>query len=630
MQLLIKIILLTAVLLMTACSQKQHERWLEDGRAFPRPAADSFEFPQAVEEETIREEPIVTIISGTEVEGVEDAHRQLVTGAGIPADLGQNISQLTLNEVPLAQVAALLTEMAGYNIAVTREAAETEITIFLQNLPLRQAIEAICRLNGLWYREDERIVTLMTTEEFFNEMVIRRNEKSRAFWLRYTNANDMAKVIQAAMGAQVKFMDIGSEEVYGHVQEDKEGGTGITVEEEEVLGRDDKEKLMALGLLQTDRADALALADRIDKEVPAVITVFKRNNTILARSLDENILTEIGRIIELMDTPTSQVLLEINILQLTLGDRFESFFQVDFPGSYQVDLPDNLGVGDTGRSIPFTPLTTSTLASSAGLASQTLGMVFGNENIQAQLELFASENRVETLATPFLMSANNAQVEFFVGQEVPLRSDVTSEVLYDQDGNPTTTIFDVEISRENVGTDITISSFINEDGTITMDMEAEISTVLSSMTHINVINERTGEVVPFSLDGVERSEITSVITAGSGQSLAIGGIIREHLSEEEIKVPILGDIPALGFFFREIKERKIKTETVIVLTPHIISHPSMVWQTSHDFLNRRSSHPRFTRGQENILDHPTFDNQAAEEPYVELPLPIEMEEDSFE
>ena len=425
-------------------------------------------------------------------------------------------------------------------------------------------------------------------------------------------------------------MDIGSEEVYGHVQEDKEGGTGITVEEEEVLGRDDKEKLMALGLLQTDRADALALADRIDKEVPAVITVFKRNNTILARSLDENILTEIGRIIELMDTPTSQVLLEINILQLTLGDRFESFFQVDFPGSYQVDLPDNLGVGDTGRSIPFTPLTTSTLASSAGLASQTLGMVFGNENIQAQLELFASENRVETLATPFLMSANNAQVEFFVGQEVPLRSDVSSEVLYDQDGNPTTTIFDVEISRENVGTDITISSFINEDGTITMDMEAEISTVLSSMTHINVINERTGEVVPFSLDGVERSEITSVITAGSGQSLAIGGIIREHLSEEEIKVPILGDIPALGFFFREIKERKIKTETVIVLTPHIISHPSMVWQTSHDFLNRRSSHPRFTRGQENILDHPTFDNQAAEEPYVELPLPIEMEEDSFE
>lgn len=626
MQLFIKIIFLTAVLSITGCTQKQHQRWMEDGHAFPRPPADTFEFPPAVEQETIREEPIVTIISGAEVAGVEDARRQLMADARQrPADLTQNVSQLTLHEVPLAQVAALLTEMAQYNIAVTRAAAETEITIFLQNLPLRQAIEAICRLNGLWYREDDRIVTLMTTEEFFDEMVIRRNEKSRAFWLRYTNANDMAKVIQAAMGAQVRFIDIGSEEVYGHVQEDKEGGAGITVEEEAVLSRDEKEKLMALGLLRAERADVLELAGQIEKEVPAVITVFKRNNTILARSLDENILTEIGRIIEMMDTPTSQVLLEINILQLTLGDRFESFFQIDFPGSYRVDLPDAPGGGNIGRTIPFTALTAATLAASPSLAAQTLGVVFGNENIQAQLELFASKNRIETLASPFLMSANNALVEFFVGQEVPLRSDVTSEILYDQEGNPTTTIFDVEITRENIGTDITISSFINEDGTITMDLEAEISTVMLNMTEINVINERTGQLIPFPLDGVERSEITSVITAGSGQSLAIGGIIREQLEEREVKVPILGDLPLLGFFFKEIRDHKTKTETVIILTPHIISHPNLVWQTGHNFLNRRSSHPRFTRGQENILDHPTFDNQAAEEPVTEQPQPLEIE-----
>ena len=137
-----------------------------------------------------------------------------------------------------------------------------------------------------------------------------------------------------------------------------------------------------------------------------------------------------------------------------------------------------------------------------------------------------------------------------------------------------------------------------------MDMSAKISSPQYNMTTIGVINDATGEVVPFPLDGVERSELTSIITAASGQTIAIGGIIREDLSEYENRVPGVGEIPVLGFFFKEVHDAKKKVETVILLTPHIIRHPELAGRTSNEFLGRKSSHPRFSEGQEHVVQFP--------------------------
>lgn len=203
------------------------------------------------------------------------------------------------------------------------------------------------------------------------------------------------------------------------------------------------------------------------------------------------------------------------------------------------------------------------------------------------------------------MSANNSKVEFFVGEETPLRDEVETKTIYDDEGNVVTTVFEVKIKREELGTDVTISSFINEDSTITMDIETEISTANLNMTQITALNEKTGETMFFPLDGVNRNTIKSIIAAKSGQSVAIGGIIKEQDESEESKVPFLGDIPIIGFFFKKIIKHKTKTETVIILTPHVITHPALAGKTSREFLNRRSSHPAIIDKKENILDFET-------------------------
>lgn len=621
---------LIGTLLLTGCSRKEMTNWIKDGHLYSPPddATDTIfdPLPADVQDDNGRlflEKPIVRVISGNEVSGLDEA-RALLSNRQVNDVLGlrTRVDQLALQEVPLFQVAATLSELSGYNIAVSRAASGIPVTLYMQNIPLRQALEAICRLNDLWYREDERIVTLMTVDEYSREMVVRRNEKSRAYWLRYTNANDMAKILQAVMSSKVQFNDIGGEEVYGHVKEEKQAGQQLTLEE--VVGVetnrrasrggrtggargdsgiqgfdiDEIKKLLSRGQLAQGSASALEMSRQIEKEVPTVITVFKRNNAILARSLDETILEDIGRIIELMDTPTSQVLLEMSILQINLEDGFESFFQIDFPGNKKFTT------NAAGQTRTYTNLSGSTMPASTSENSPTLNLLFGNHNIQARMQLYAREDRLKVVSTPFLMSANNARVKFFVGQEVPLRDDVESRVLYDNDGNVTTTTFEVTVKREELGTDIDISSFINEDGTITMDMVGEISSPQYNVTTIGVVNDVTGQVVPFPLDGIERSKLTSIITAGSGQTIAIGGIIREGLGAYENRVPGLGRIPVLGFFFKDVQDSKKKIETVILLTPHIIRHPELAGVTSREFLERRSSHPVISEKRSRIADFP--------------------------
>ena len=82
------------------------------------------------------------------------------------------------------------------------------------------------------------------------------------------------------------------------------------------------------------------------------------------------------------------------------------------------------------------------------------------------------------------------------------------------------------------------------------------------MSEIQVINDRTGESVPFYLDGVNKNKIKSIISAKSDQSIAIGGIIKEIDNLYEKKVPFLGDIPVIGALFKEKHDKKTKTETV--------------------------------------------------------------------
>lgn len=302
--------------------------------------------------------------------------------------------------------------------------------------------------------------------------------------------------------------------------------------------------------------------------MPAVITVFKKNNCIVVKSADAELLQEITGIVEAMDTPTQQVFMDVKILKIKLGDKFESFFQfayTDKKGLYKFSI----------------------LGSSTAPAD-SLTYVFSNDVIDARLSLYAEDNRVEMISAPFLMTADNVAVRFFVGEETPLRKDVTTKTIPIGDEGDTITTFEVEVEREELGTELNVSSFINADQTVTMNLAAKISSPNLAVSEITLINEKSGQPITFPLDGVDKNELNSVLVIPSGHTVALGGVIKKENTDYQQKAPILGDIPVLGIPFRRIEKVDERSETVILITPRVIGHPEEGSNVSERFLEKES------------------------------------------
>lgn len=583
--------ILLALLTLCGCAGMKEKIAPEGGPTFATAKGQGFLSAEAL---PLLEDsgPIVRVIKGEPVEDVEAALGQLANRAKAPlSGLDATIDSLLLRNVHVRAIAELLTDICGYNVVATNTVAMQPVNIFLQNISLRESLNAICRLNNLWYREGQGIVTLMTHEEYVQDIQARQSDQTRAFYIRYTNAADMAKLIKASMGDEVHLAVIDDEKIYGHIDPEKAATISQTSAGEPTLSIKIDEGGDSLPTLLKDlvQGSGARTPQAGFKPTMAILTVFKRNNCIVARSLDGGLLNEMGRIIEALDTPTSQVLLEIKILQLTLGDGFESFFNINW------DVASGTGISGAFAS-------TLGLGGSTTMGSNTLNFAFNSEKLLARLALYENAGRAQIISTPFLMSANNSKVEFFVGEEVPLRDDVTTKTVALGDQGNTMTTFEVNIKREELGTDVQMTTFINADSTVTLEFEAEISTPLLNFSTIQVVNEKSGQVLDFPLDGKAKSELKSILSAKSGQTIAIGGIIRESLDYDTKKVPGLGDVPGLGLLFSEIKNTKKKTETVILLTPHVIMHPAQAQAVANEFLLRKSSHEQITKGAENILE----------------------------
>lgn len=564
-------------------------------------------------EELAPKHPSFRVIKGTPVESVEDAKRLLEKKAGRERlGLDTVLRSCALHEAKVRILAELFTEISGYNVVASNAVADRTISIYLKNIPMREALESVCRLNGLWFREGKGIITLMTRDEYVRDIEARQSDQTRAFFVRYSNALDMAKVITAAMGDEVRLTIIDDEKIYGHLDPSTTTSSTGTSSGAASTGQSESLNLSAAqlktaGLSPATATPAQAAGGKGDakggevqaaaapaaqgtRPLLAILTVFKRNNCIIARSLDGALLNEMGRIIETLDTPTNQVLLEVKILQLTLNDGFDSFFRFNYVDS-----------GSTGALGDF--VTGVGLGGASVMGSTAFNFVFDSDKLDARIAFFESKGRVQMFSTPFLMAANNSKVEFFVGEETPLRDEVTSKtVTIGQDANNTINTFEVKIKREDLGTDVEMTTFINDDGTVTMEVDAEISSAYLNFSTTKVVNNVTGETIEYPLDGTSKTNLKSILSARSGQSIAIGGIIKETMDRSTKKVPLLGDIPGLGLFFRDVVNSKKKTETVIIITPHVIAHPSLAGRVSDEFLGRKSSHEHITRGRENILD----------------------------
>ena len=484
------------------------------------------------------------------------------------------IKRFYSKDLPLRIVSDILNEISDTNFSVYNNISEKKININLSDIKLLKLVSSVSKTHKIKAVNENGFVLFMDESDYSDFAVFDKKEKIYTFFMKYSNASDVASLIQTVLGEDIVTKDSGSQEVYGHLDPEGDGGISSSGTDSDEIKSEDMKKLVSL--MSDKKEDISKTAEKAGVIIPSIVTIFKKNNCIVVKSSTPETVNKIASIVKNLDTPVKQVILAVKILKLKLGEGFSSFFSMNYTG-------ENL----TGKNPD--PSEELGFMNMMGIGETTMNYIYSNAGLNAVLELYAKDDRVEVVSTPFLMGADNAEIEFFSGIETPLRNDVSTKTIEIGDSGKTMTIFEVDVEKEEIGTEIKIKSFINADNTITMNIETDIATVQRAVTEIGLINDTTGEVTNFELDGKDKSEFTSTVTIPSMHTAALGGIITNETTDYEKKVPILGDIPVLGFFFKRIEKLDVKKETIILLTPYVIDEPFRGSEVTDRFM-RDNSH----------------------------------------
>ena len=300
-----------------------------------------------------------------------------------------------------------------------------------------------------------------------------------------------------------------------------------------------------------ESADPLAGIAR--HEATIYVTVNRQHNLVLIRTQDQAALKDLERLIVSVDRPTPQVLLEMKILEIILDDGFKSI----------VDLDLTTGLDKTGPETsqprnPLLPGQTTAPENVLGLGNflnegGTLVYQFMSQDIRARIQLQAQMNRVNVLATPLILCANDRTARIFIGEERPLVRNfevqsTTTQTIARETLVPVTELRDI-------GTSLIIRPRINADRTVTLEIQQEVSFLNPGGATLPVAFG--GVITQQPVDTVDTSILFGTVVGKDGLTMAVGGLIRESFSRQEQKVPYLGDIPVLGTLFK----KKIKNRT---------------------------------------------------------------------
>lgn len=276
------------------------------------------------------------------------------------------------------------------------------------------------------------------------------------------------------------------------------------------------------------------------------------SNNALVITAPPSVQQELRKVIAQLDVRRDQVLIEAIIAEvsLDLSKALGSTFAVSgFGSSSGPAIVSNLGdlasnvyalASGTSAAIPA-----GTLLAGGDISDSGSGFAF-------LMQALASDAATNILSTPTLMTLDNIEAEIKVGQEVPFITGSYSTASSSSSTNPFQTI-----ERKDVGLSLKVKPQINEGNIVQLDIEQESSSLASTSVS-------TSDVV------TNKREIKTSVLAESGQVIVLGGLSDDSFRDSREKVPVLGDIPFFGNFFRYNSTQKVKQTLMVFIHPVIL------------------------------------------------------------
>jgi type IV pilus assembly protein PilQ len=425
--------------------------------------------------------------------------------------------RLTLNfqDIDVRSVLQLLADTSGQNIVVS-DSVSGNLTLRLQNVPWDQALDIVLRTKGLDKRRQDNVIIIGPTEE----LATREKAELAAH-----------KEVQELSPTHTEFMQVN----YAKVSD---------------LAK----------LIKTQNAKDSMLSTR------GSLSVDERTNTLLVQDTSAK-LADIRRLVQTLDVPVRQVLIEARIVIVSdtferdLGVRFGvSTAQQNGPGGILAVTGNGVGANQIVNNglgqLPATTLDNRYQVNTpAANTNGSIGISLLGGSYLVDLELSAAQNegKSETISSPRVITANQKQATIMQGVEIPYQESASS--------GATTTQFKDAVLK------LKVTPLITPDNRVILDLDVSDDSVGQQVT------SATGGSVP----SIDTRQIITQVLVNDGQTVVLGGILDTTKSKAANKVPFLADIPVLGYFFRSTVDINNKTELLIFITPKILREGSNLY-----------------------------------------------------
>ena len=421
------------------------------------------------------------------------------TGGSKAISAEQRFSLQIEDGTEITKVLEMLGQLSGHNVLVS-SGVKGVVSANLQNVTVEEALDGLLKVRDFAYEKDTNFIYVMTLDEVAAKKKEARKVISKIYRPNYITAKELQSLITPLLTQNI-------------------GISAVSNPAEQGIAADPS----AAGGDSLSQQDALLVQDFDD------------------------VIERVDEIVDEMDVPPAQVVIEALILEVNLTD--EMALGVNF--ALLGDNNKNFSVVGDGASlnsaVGFPQNFNSVRGVGKFLAGDALGLKYGfiQGDVSAFIDALETITEVNMVAAPTIRVLNKQKAQLIIGQKLAYTETTTN-------GNTTQT----NVNFLDVGTKLFVRPYVAPDGYVRMEVHPERS---------------SGSIDSRNLPNTTTAEVTTNVMIRDGATIIIGGLISEDVTESTSGVPLLSSLPGVGGFFRNRTDKLTRTELIVLLTPRIVN-----------------------------------------------------------